>query len=112
MATKRLLTELKAANGGASDYRVAKLLGVSKQNVSAWQNGRAYMSDSVGIRAAMLLGLDPDMVLIELHIEREKGHDTSPIWKSIKERLGKAAMPVVVGFAGYGLAVLEGSNLI
>jgi len=112
MNTKTLLTAIKDANGGASDYAVAKLLGVAKQNVSAWKNGKAFMSDAVGIRAAELLGLDPDIVLLDLHIEREAGNVTSPVWKSIRDRLEMAAAPAVVGLLGYAGGVLFGGPLV
>jgi hypothetical protein len=102
MNTKELLTALKAANGGASDYRAAQLLEVKPQTVYRWVKGEAYMSDDVGLRAAEMLGLDPGKVLISLHIEREKGNATSQVWKDIGRRLEMAAMPVVVGLVGYG----------
>ncbi|MFP3386882.1 hypothetical protein, partial [Tritonibacter sp. SIMBA_163] len=61
------------------------------------------MSDDEGLRAAELLNLDPCKVLIDLHIEREKGNATSHIWRDIGRRLEMAAMPVVVGLVGYGV---------
>ncbi|NIC03985.1 helix-turn-helix domain-containing protein [Billgrantia bachuensis] len=111
MNTIELLTKLRAHYGGASDYRVAKELGIQPQTVYHWKSGRSGMSDDVGIRAAEILGLDPDLVLLDLHIEREEGNVTSPIWRSIRNRLEVAAMPVVVGFAGYWGGVLFGGPL-
>lgn len=112
MTTLELLTALKAANGGASDYRIAQILGVSKQNVSAWKNGKATMSDPVAIHAAELLGLDPVTVLLDLHIEREREDATSRVWEAMRDRLQTAAMPAVVGLVGYGGGVLFGVPLI
>lgn len=102
MNTIDLLTRLKAANDGASDYAIAKKLGIQPQTVYHWRSGRFGMSDEVGIRAAEMLGLDAGKVLISLHIEREKGNATSHIWRDIGRRLEMAVMPVVVGLVGYG----------
>ena len=101
MNTLELLTQLKATNGAASDYRVAQLLGVKPQTISNWKSGRSTMGDEVGVKAAEMLGLDPAKVLIDLHIERVKGDATSHVWKDIGRRLEMAAMPVVVGLLGY-----------
>lgn len=101
MDTKQLLDRLKAANGGASEYRVAQLLGVRSQTVYKWKNGQGFMSDEVGIRAAELLGLDPVNVVVDLHIEREEGNPTFSVWKALGKRLEMAAMPAVAAFVGY-----------
>ena len=112
MNTIELLTALKAANDGASDYAIAKKLGIQPQTVYHWKAGRYMMSDEVGIKAAELLGLDPAKVLIDLHIEREKGNATSHVWRDIGRRLEMASMPVVVGLVGYGLGAFVVHPLI
>lgn len=112
MNTIELLTRLKAAHNGASDYRMAKILGVSHQTVYHWKAGRSLMSNEVGIRAAELLGLDPAKVVIDLEIERNEGNSTSPFWKELKDRIEMAAAPVVVGLLGYGGGVLFTSPLV
>lgn len=106
MDTKTLLANLKAANDGASDYRVAKILGVKPQTVSQWKTGKATMGDESGIKAAQLLGLDAKKVLLDLHIERDAGNAASPVWKAIREHLNMAAAPAVVGFVGYWIGAL------
>ncbi|MCK2046987.1 helix-turn-helix domain-containing protein [Chromohalobacter moromii] len=101
MTTMELLERLKTANGAASDYRIAKILGVKPQTVSHWKNGRGTMGDEVGIRAAEALGLDPVKVIVDLHIEREEGNPTFSVWKALGRRLEMAAMPAVAGLVGY-----------
>ncbi|WP_163557140.1 helix-turn-helix domain-containing protein [Halomonas sp. NO4] len=112
MNTLELLTRLKAAHGGASDYRIAQILGVKHQTVYRWKNGQGTMSDETGIRVAEELGIDPKTVVVDLHIEREAGNVASPVWKAIRRQLEMAATPVVVGVAGYGGGVLFGLPLI
>lgn len=112
MNTIELLTALKAANDGASDYAIAKKLGIQPQTIYHWRAGRFGMSDEIGLRTAQELGLDPAKVLIDLHIEREKGNATSHVWRDIGRRLEMAAMPVVVGLVGYGLGAFVVNPLI
>ena len=112
MTTLDLLTQLKAANHGASDYALAKKLGITAQTIYHWRSGRSMMSDEVGIKAAELLGIDAGKVLVSLHIEREKGNVTSHVWRDIGRRLEMAAMPVVVGLVGYGLGAFVVHPLI
>ncbi|MFO7648152.1 hypothetical protein, partial [Halomonas campaniensis] len=87
------------------DYRAAKLLGISTQSVYQWKRGTT-MSDEVGILVATELGLDPAKVLVDLQIERGVGELACPVWRQIRERLGMALAPAVVGFMGYAAGAL------
>ncbi len=112
MNTKSLLTMLKAHYGGASDYRIAKIFGVTPSSVSKWKNGQSTMSDEVGIQAAKALGLDEEKVLLDLHIERTSGNVASPVWRSIRDKLEMAVAPAVVAFAGYAGGSVFGLPLV
>jgi len=101
MTTLDLLTRFKAHHGGITDYRAAKMLDIKHQTISAWKRGGA-MSDETGVKVAESIGLDPVKVLIDLHLERDKGNATFQVWKAMAKRLEMAAMPVVVGLVGYG----------
>lgn len=101
MTTMELIERLKAAHGGASDYRIAQILAVKPQTVSNWKKGRSTMGDEVGMRAAELLELDPVKVVVDLHIEREEGNPTFSVWKALGKCLEMAALPAVAAFVGY-----------
>lgn len=111
MTTLELLTAYKAHHGGVTDYRAAKLLGIRSQTVYNWKTGTT-MADDTAIRIAEELGLDPVTVLLDLHIEREKGNAASQVWKAARDRLRMAATPVVVGLVGYAGGALVGVPLI
>lgn len=66
---------------------VADLLGVAEMSVSRYRNGSKGFADDVAIRAASLLGLDPEQILIELHEERAETPETRQIWRQLRERL-------------------------
>lgn len=49
----------------ASDYGLADLLGVSAQAISKYRQGHSRFDESVAIRAAELLEIDPALVLLD-----------------------------------------------
>ena len=69
-ATAGLLTRLKARYGGASDYAAAKILDVSRYAISKWRNGHNPISFDMAVKAADLLELPLDRVLLECQLER------------------------------------------
>jgi transcriptional regulator with XRE-family HTH domain len=77
------LDALKALNGGASDYKIAKLLGVTHQTVSKWRIGKDFFGDSTAIRVANMLGIDPKYVVACAHAERAKEPEEKTIWQGI-----------------------------
>lgn len=76
-ATQQLLDLVRAAQGGISDYRVGKLMGVSTSAVSRWRTGDGHMSETNITAACKLLGGKPDVGRWQYFIgaEREKGPD-------------------------------------
>lgn len=95
--TIEFLDALKASNGGASDYAIAKILGVSHQTVSRYRIGKDFLGDSTAIRVANLLKIDPAYVIACAHAERSKKAEEKAVWLSIMERLGGAAAALVLG---------------
>lgn len=57
---------------GASDYRIAKLLGVSTSTVSKWRLGKSGMSDVHVLKAADHLGISPLYVHLIVAGERTR----------------------------------------
>lgn len=70
--TIELLDLLKAAQGGASDYRAAQLLGVKQQTMSQYRNGRCPLSPEKVLLACELADLDAVDWLLRLYRERAK----------------------------------------
>lgn len=69
-ATTKYLDMMKAQYFGASDYRIAQLLGVSKNAVSKWRRDVAGMSEDIGMIVADRLDLDVVVVVTELNRDR------------------------------------------
>ena len=67
--TIHLLDRLATHLGHASDYRIARELGVSRASVSKWRVGKTGMSDDMAVRVAEVVGEDPAYVLALIHGE-------------------------------------------
>lgn len=80
------LDRVKEAEGGCSDYRLSKLLGISKQAVSSIRQGKTRsLDDAPAQRIEVLLGLKPGTVMLDQLQERAPNDEVRAVWK----RLGK-----------------------
>lgn len=70
--TRDLLDALKASNGGLSDYRAAKIIGVVQQTMTKYNNGDLNLSPEKVILICEALDLDPKEWLLKLYRERAK----------------------------------------
>lgn len=70
-----------------SDYAVSKLLGIRPQTICNWKSGRGAMSEDIALKAADLLGFDPEYVLACVTAERAKDTPTYETWVKVCERL-------------------------
>lgn len=70
--TRELLDALKATNGGLSDYRVAKLIGVPQQTITKYNNGERPLSPEKVLFICELIGFDGLDWLLKLYRERAR----------------------------------------
>ena len=78
--------KLKARYVVSSDYGMAKLLGLTRQAMSAHKNGRSKnFSESTAYRIAELLNMDPAYVIACLAAERSKDKRVAEAWRRIVE---------------------------
>ena len=94
--TIEFLDELKARNGGASDYSIAKILGITHQMVSKYRLGKDCLGDSTAIRVAELLEIEPAIIIASVHAERAKSDQEKAVWREILEKLGGVAAGVLL----------------
>ncbi len=97
--TMDLLDELSAKHGDASDYRLAKILKVTKSAVSRYRGGGAFFSDEIAMRVAADLNLEPGYVLACVHAERAKQPAIKAVWEDLAIRVA-AAVVLGVGVGG------------
>lgn len=105
--TARQLLELLRANlGGVSDYRLAKVLGMSQQALSYLMVRDASLSDENALTLAELLELPPSYVIICMHLQRAKDAGTREAWQDAASKVLKASCFFFAGFLAHVLASL------
>jgi len=110
MRTRQYLDAI-CARYQVSDYRAARLLGVTKQAVSGYRSGYRSFSDAAAIKAAQLLDLDPAEVLIDVQAERTKDENARRILEKVARALHRsAAAAVVVALPLLAGALLHGEG--
>lgn len=90
----------------ASDYRVAKELGVTQPTTSKWRTGKGTFDDDTCLLVADTLGLHREYVLGCIHLERATSSNLRDYWA--KEAL-RGANLALVGFSGF-LVLAEGTK--
>ena len=66
-----------------SDYALAKALAVTKQTVSRYAQGKGYFDDEIAARVATILGINPGIVVLDIHRERAKTPQDVALWNDI-----------------------------
>lgn len=89
--SNELLDLVKTTHGIQSDYKLAQVLMVAKSAVINYRKGFSHPDQSVCMRIATLLDLDPDVVLCSIQAERTKDEVLSTQWARIADRLKAAA---------------------
>lgn len=84
LTTIAILDLLKAKLG--SDYRTAKDMGITQQRISKMRNLHGVMTDEQGLKAAKILGLKEEFVLLSLVAERSEKSPAYSILKKIADR--------------------------
>jgi predicted transcriptional regulator len=87
--TTDLLDDVREAKGIASDYALAKLLGVRQQTVSSYRSGRTQLSDGMALRVAKMIGRPPAPILAELAAERAKDPEVAKVWRDAAKALAR-----------------------
>lgn len=112
----RLLSISIGKEKPATPYMVAKVLGVTPTTAGYWMRGATVMNEKDAIRAADMLQLDPEYVILSLEAERKSRSGLDEI-AAIFERAalavahhGQAAsigFAVALSFIAMGRAVMQ-----
>lgn len=96
LRTIELLDLAKKRQGNVSDYRLARLLGVTQPTVTGYRQGRSRPAASTLARLAELCGIDPRAVLVWIEVERaERAKDPAAkeLWLSIACQATREYLP-------------------
>jgi predicted transcriptional regulator len=86
LSTAELVALAKKQAGDVTDYRLAKILGISHSTVSSYQNGRSKPENPVAMRLAELAGIDPVAAMAAVNIERATSDGDRQAWELILAR--------------------------
>jgi len=102
--TIELLDLLSELHGDASDYRLAKLIGVNRSAISNYRRGVSHFGNREAFRVAELLNLDPAYVVACAMAERSRSDEERAIWERVARAVAANAAGVAV--VGAGLSAL------
>lgn len=85
--TRELLDALKAFENGASDYRIAKIIGVGQSMMTNYNDGSSKLSVDKVIFICETIGLDKHEWLMRLQMERAKSTAEKEAWNDLLTRM-------------------------
>jgi predicted transcriptional regulator len=101
--TLQFLEAVKRRQGISSDYAAAKLLGVTRQQVSHYRSGKSGFSDVTAVRIAELLGVPEIHVIAARNYERANRTEEKALWMELaRKAVGATIGLMLVGFLATG----------
>lgn len=95
-STLRYLEAVKEKTGAPSDYALAKVLNVTRQQVSLYKTKGQFIGGDVALRVADILEIDPVIVLSDIQADKAKTDDERAVWRSLIERIGGVAATLLI----------------
>lgn len=99
MEISELLDKAKTRANLASDYALAKALGIPNGNLSNIRRGKAHPSNEVAIQLATLAGLNEMEVIAWIELETAKNPKKKEFWRHYIESRGLTACVVMTALA-------------
>lgn len=90
MKTTEYMDAVKGKLELPSDYAIAKVLGVTRESVSGWRNGRSPFGIETAMKVGEILRIDGHKVYADGQIERAKNSAQSAFWKDIAEKFSES----------------------
>lgn len=106
MKAAQWIDRVKQVKGWDSDYRVAKSLGFKGNTISMYRAHGGTMDDTICMKVAQALEIDPALVLTDQAMERAKDAETRSAWSAVLQRLGGVAAGVLA-VVGVNPALLD-----
>lgn len=104
-----LLDRAKVKANIESDYRLAKVIGITHSVISGYRSGKSLPNESIIEQLCALSGDDPDAIAAQIQAARSKSLEAQALWLRVAARLaGRAqtaflsvviAIALIAGFA-------------
>lgn len=72
ITTSNLCDLLRQHFGNCTDYKLAQHLKISRTTVGHWVKNRSVMDEENGLKAAKILDIQPEYILLSLQAERAR----------------------------------------
>lgn len=102
MKTTEYLDEVRRRLDLPSDYAIAKVLGVTRESVSGWRNGKSPFGIESAMKIGEILQIDGHAVYAHGQIERAKNPQIVDFWKSISEKFSESFKALLLGASPRG----------
>ncbi len=82
-----LLDSARAKANIESDYRLAKVIGISHQALTSYRTGKSLPSELVIEQICALSGDDPDVIAAQIQAARSKSPEAKTMWLRVAARM-------------------------
>lgn len=79
-----------------SDYRLAKVIGITHSGISSYRMGKTLPNESVIEQLCALSGDDPDLIAAQIQAARAKDAPAQVMWSRIAARLAGGASTAIL----------------
>lgn len=90
------LDAVKAAAKIESDYRLAKVIGISHGGMTNYRTGRNLPNEKVIQQLCALSGHDPDLIAAQVQAARAQSDEGKALWLRVANRLSGVASPAIL----------------
>lgn len=91
-----LLERAKAGAGIESDYRLAKVIGITHAGISSYRVGRSMPNDKILAQLCALSGDDVAVIAAQVQAERAQSTEGKSMWLMIAKRLAGGASTAIL----------------
>lgn len=92
----RLLDAAKEKAGIESDYRLAKVIGITHSVISGYRAGKSMPNEKILSQLCALSGDDPMVVAAEIQSARSKDPEAKSLWLMVAARLRGGATTAIL----------------
>ncbi|MTV36265.1 helix-turn-helix domain-containing protein [Duganella radicis] len=96
--TIEYLESVRAKLDLPSDYAISKALGVTRESVSGWRNGKSPFGIETAMKIGEILGEDGHAIYAHGQIERAKKPEIADFWKDISEKFSASFRNLLLGY--------------
>lgn len=97
MKTTEYLDSVKHKLDLPSDYALSKVLGITRESVSALRNGKNCMGIETCMKVAEILAIDEHIVYSDAQLERAKTPELMQFWQAVSEKFSASFINLLLG---------------